>query len=374
MAKKMKSALLHVLIVVVFLCGMRKIARADGKEYTWLIEPKYEDAARFSEDLWAVKKNGLWGYVDSADNVVIDFQYLKASIFRNGRALVTVSSDLKDMGPTIQLIINKGGQSLYGPRPEVRVDWLYPAGDITLVPFYDSQGKYGFINLSDDKVQIPAVYEEIRGFTEGMGMVKSDKHWGAIDTNGKWIIPPRYKTLLQLRNGHIPFRLDSDLWGVMNAEEKVIIEPKYTSISPGRVWRIELDGKIGYMDESLAVLVPPKYEKVTGSGVYPDQYRAGIAFVYNSGKFMALNEKGKTMFEFSRSIAEPAWGGQWNVEGHYVLRTQGLGIKDFLVNRMGETILSPEFDQLRPSEDGVIAVQKGKFPKELWGLIKLRNQ
>jgi hypothetical protein len=49
MAKKMKSALLHVLIVVVFLCGMGKTAQAADSEYTWLIKPQYEGAGRFSE-------------------------------------------------------------------------------------------------------------------------------------------------------------------------------------------------------------------------------------------------------------------------------------------------------------------------------------
>jgi hypothetical protein len=48
-------------------------------------------ARGFSDELWCVQKNGLWGYVDSADKVIVDFQYIDATSFRDGIAFVRTS-------------------------------------------------------------------------------------------------------------------------------------------------------------------------------------------------------------------------------------------------------------------------------------------
>ena len=56
--------------------------------YEQIIAPQYEDAGRFSEGLAAVKRNGKWGYIDDANNTVIDFVYDWVNPFWEGYAVV----------------------------------------------------------------------------------------------------------------------------------------------------------------------------------------------------------------------------------------------------------------------------------------------
>ena len=46
-----------------------------------MLEPKYEDARSFSNGLAAVKVNGLWGYIDTEGNMVIEPQFFDARDF-----------------------------------------------------------------------------------------------------------------------------------------------------------------------------------------------------------------------------------------------------------------------------------------------------
>lgn len=50
---------------------------------------RYGNARDFSEGLAAVQKDGLWGFIDTNGNVVIEFQYSVAGDFHEGRAAVS---------------------------------------------------------------------------------------------------------------------------------------------------------------------------------------------------------------------------------------------------------------------------------------------
>ena len=53
-----------------------------------IAEPQFDEAHTFSEGLVPVKKDRLWGYMDSNGNIVIDFKYTDARPFENGYAIV----------------------------------------------------------------------------------------------------------------------------------------------------------------------------------------------------------------------------------------------------------------------------------------------
>jgi hypothetical protein len=114
--------------------------------------------------LWNVQKNGLWGYVDSADNVVVNFRYLRTTLFRDGMAFVQTSPDLWGM-------IDKQGKYLIEPKYNLDPYSLYALEFRTsnLICF-QSGDKYGFINFSGD-IQIPAIYEKPARFSEGLAIV-----------------------------------------------------------------------------------------------------------------------------------------------------------------------------------------------------------
>src|SRR5262245_17037260 len=58
----------------------------------WVIEPTFEMAQSFSEELAAVRRHGLIGYIDRESDVRIPFRYVFAWPFHNGRAIVGTAS------------------------------------------------------------------------------------------------------------------------------------------------------------------------------------------------------------------------------------------------------------------------------------------
>ena len=318
------------------------------------------------------------GYVDSADKVILDFQYLGASSFRNGLSFVHTSSVVspdaygKPRGQRFLGIIDKKGHYVIEPRLGLDVIGYGSTTFSSPIAFRTEEGKYGFLNLSGD-VQIPAVYDDICGFgtfSEGKAAVKSGKFWGVIDTNGEWLVPPRYDNLQYYWKGHIPFQANGEeLWGFLDAQGEVALEPKYTNIifnfSLEGPWVVELEGKKGVLGENLEILVAPRYEKSSFRQLIRSTYRGGLVFMDDSGVYKALDTQGKEIFRFPALFAEVLDA----VEGYYVLKGSGVA-QSFLVSKSGKMLLPPEFVYLYPGEEGVITASR---KDGLWGLIKIEQ-
>ncbi len=71
-----------------------------------VIEPQYKNANSFSEGLAAVQVNGLWGFIDAKNQMIIEPQYKAVSAFQNKRCLV-----LKDI--LGYQVIDSTGKLLY---------------------------------------------------------------------------------------------------------------------------------------------------------------------------------------------------------------------------------------------------------------------
>lgn len=90
-----------VLSVAMFVVIFTPVVEGQANEVSVkeIISPVYEEVRDFSEGLAAVKKNGLWGYIDEKGNVVLDFKYLIAHSFSEEKAVVlTQESNLDKNG------------------------------------------------------------------------------------------------------------------------------------------------------------------------------------------------------------------------------------------------------------------------------------
>ena len=68
----------------------------------WVIEPAYTDAFSFSEGLAAVEvEYANWGFIDRTGKMIIEPQYDRGTLFRNGFAVAEEDSIL---------VINKANQ------------------------------------------------------------------------------------------------------------------------------------------------------------------------------------------------------------------------------------------------------------------------
>lgn len=144
-----------------------------------VIPPQFE-AVRggFKEGFTRVKKDELWGFMDTAGRVM-NLRYDSADDFEEGRARVK-------------------GKKLWG-----------------------------YIDRSGAEV-IPMIYEDAADFHEGLAKVKKNGKWGYIDIRGREVVAPQFKDADDFREGLARVKTDKR-WGYINAQGKQVIEQKFQS-------------------------------------------------------------------------------------------------------------------------------------------------
>jgi len=160
-----------------------------GKE---IIPPVYDEAAyTFSEGLAYVKQNGLFGYIDRENRVIIPFKYTHALNFTGGLARVKKSADLLRADTAY---IDKTGREITDFRYKSAGEFIDGIASVS-----DGQN-YGYIDTNGKEIT-PMIYDNgSTDFSEGYAFVKNRKECGFIDRSGKLVINIKHKTGCSGRN------------------------------------------------------------------------------------------------------------------------------------------------------------------------------
>jgi len=73
-------------------------------------------------------------------------------------------------------------------------------------------------------------FEDIRTFSEGMGVVQIDSLWGAVNSNGELVITPKYPILWEFHDGLARF-FDGKFYGFINANGEKIFGQMFREAS-----------------------------------------------------------------------------------------------------------------------------------------------
>jgi len=234
--------------------------------------------------------NWKWGYADKKGNIVIPCQYHNAAVFSDGLAGVSLEKDVsfyineqtEEVVPPFTAykmgVFHNGIAPIEFDKKET--SFINKKGEVVIPPikgrcryfteglFYidgndggwlmNSQGKmitpkqgwvlrgifseglmgygtitekkYGFINTNGE-VAIPAQFDEVRNFSEGLAAVKLNNKWGFIDKEGNIIIPCQFDGVDSNRNfseGLAAVCLNKK-WGFINKLGKIVIPCIYDS-------------------------------------------------------------------------------------------------------------------------------------------------
>ena len=137
-----------------------------------VISANYEYASEFSEGLARVGKNGKYGFINEKGKVVVPIQYVAASNFNYGFAVLKTADNKT-------FFIDKTGKQFYANMYQDAKS--FSEG---LAAVQDQYFKYGFINPKGELV-IPNEYSVVSWFNEGIAAVgKSEggKTWYAYIT------------------------------------------------------------------------------------------------------------------------------------------------------------------------------------------------
>lgn len=147
-----------------------------------------------SSEYAAVKKDGLYGYIDIHNQLVIDYSFHYAESFSEGRAIVKTSG----------MIGYYPDEGIWGVIDSKGV--LISDGYQKLLPYNEGLAaalknwKWGFID-KEGKIVIPFRFTEARSFSDGLAAVAFKIRFGYIDKHNKTVIPFKYILAGEFREG-----------------------------------------------------------------------------------------------------------------------------------------------------------------------------
>lgn len=268
-----------------------------------------EDNYTFSEGLCALKKNQLWGFIDTTGKVVIDFTLFipgnQPPKFSSGIALVVVQDPSGTRKP---VFIDKKGQQLFKAL-KFSAATPFESG-IAIVEKINETSRartYSFINNQGQP--LPGAVNpgpgrglslELKPFHEGLTQLYDSKAsaCGFINPQGKWVVPPSaYGNTGDFGNGLVAVQNKVNwYWGFINIKGEVKVPFDYKTqpgvFSEGLAAVKNSQEKVGYIDQNGKTVLPFDYV----DQCYP--FKNGHALVYLRDKapgYTIIDKPGKVI-------------------------------------------------------------------------------
>ena len=256
---------------------------------------KYEKVGYVGEGMVAVKKNGLWGFIDTKGNELIKPMYEDAYQFKEGLAAVQTKSGKWGF-------IDKAGRVIIKPQYEAIKSFSEGLAAVTT-----TDRKIGFIDQSGSMV-IPPSFSFADEFKEGVARVSTDNRdeMGYVDRTGKFVIQPHAYVAQSFSEGFALIEVEGQGGGFIDKTGKIVVQPryKYTSHFHNGLAKVTLNGLTGYIDQSGSVVIPLRFEEARNfsEGLAPAKIQGKWGLINTSGEFI-LTPKYEDVGSFSDGLA-----------------------------------------------------------------------
>ena len=278
-----------------------------------VVPVEYEEVNYPTDGMIRVRKNGLYGFLDTTGKVMVDCQYRTASGYSEGLAVVIIDFDSDNMG-------------------------------------------YGYIDKSGN-MAIAATHEYAYPFSEGYAIVKDYDRFGMIDHSGREVLTCKYAELTYMVDGHF-FAVDpiTEKAALFNNKFKQITGFDYDKVTAyqGGYYTVERGGRVTFLDlkgkERCGF-----YDEVSG-------FFDGYSMVVRDGKYGIINERGKVILpiEYDNS----GYRSMEYIFSENVAMVEKNGKYGF-IDKRGKIVVPIIYESAQHCTEGLIPVQK----QGLWGFV-----
>jgi hypothetical protein len=290
------------------------------------ITKEFDEWYSLSNSLIKVKRNGLYGFLDTLGKITIPLQYTEAENFTNNFSVVR-----KENSPYYGIINTKGEwvirpivdsiQSLqnqlfffkdngeWGVFDHEGIEHFkgstldYQILSNGLILLKNKNNKIGLLN-QQGKLWMDAIADSIKfienndiqvfignenfwldvrtdsipspkhlknstlsgKFKNGLSPAQFNQLWGITDVWGRWHISPRYDSIKHPSGGYVPIKI-GDFWGYLDENENIAVQPRYTYAGDFQQKRaiVGLNQKFALINENGRWILPMNYEEITPS-------------------------------------------------------------------------------------------------------------
>ncbi|MCP4459579.1 MAG: WG repeat-containing protein [Cytophagales bacterium] len=174
-----------------------------------------EDIIAFSEDLFLIKKNNHYGFIDTQGNLRIANRYDSARVFSEGLAAIQLRSKWGFIDKSENIIIQPHYEWVSSFKNELAI--------------FKLNGFYGLLNKSGEEVLV-ANYRSISTASSGNYVMHSKNgSYAMADPNGITFLSGAYENLTDLGNNKVIGTL-SEKKGVLNYQGQTIVKFEYEDI------------------------------------------------------------------------------------------------------------------------------------------------
>lgn len=205
--------------------------------------------------------------------------------------------------------------------------------------------KWGFFDENLKEV-IPATYQFINPFYEGVAAAKMNNKIGFIDKSNKIIVPFKYDEAESFINGLAVVGIN-EKYGIINKVGEEIVPLIYDEIgtTKNQFIAVELDEKFGFIDRSGKLVVGLEYEAV-------GYFNNGLAYVKKDNLYGIID----TNLYY---VVKHQFDWMDNLENDFIrVRKNDLyGV----INPKGEVVLPIVYQQITEPENGLAIVVDNNF-------------
>lgn len=147
-------------------------------------------------------------------------------------------------------------------------------------------GKWGFLS-SDKKEVVPAIYDSVGSFHEGLAEVSKNGKFGFVDTTGKVVIDLTFDNVYGFSSG-IAKVTNHGRYGLINKRGRIILPTDYDNIAyvSDDMIAICKNDLWGFADLTGKVVILPQYKKII------KHFSKGYAAVSDGSYKVIINKQG----------------------------------------------------------------------------------
>lgn len=296
----------------------------------------YDEIGAFAEDRLAVKRNGLWGYVNKNGLEVIPCRFRAVREFNEGLAAVKIG---RYWG-----YIDKNGEATIGFK------FKYCGNFSEGLTWVDSgDGEY-YIDASEQTI-IEKKFEKTFDFKHGVARVVLKGKYGLIDKKGDFVLRAKYGKVNEF-NEHglavIRYGRDKIRYGVINTKGIKITRSDFLKIEEYNEGLAVVKDKngFGFIDVTGKLVIPCQYSRAA-------DFKEGLAAVTKKGNCGYIQKDGKTGIDYAFSRCQDFEDGR-------AVIYKGIH-KAGLIDVYGNYIIKPSLDRLLRFKDGRGLVRDKKY-------------
>lgn len=305
-------------------------------------EAIYDRAYPIKDGFAKVKKDGKYGVVDATGEIVIPCVADEMSEIGNGLVSITIE--------------NKG-HSLVDMEQNIIVPAFRYAkigGFSEEMGIFKSDGYYGFLNTRG-KEAIKAKYDEAKDFRNGYARVEKEDKYGYVDKKGKEVIPVQYDYAIGNYSDGLFCVKKNDLYGYIDKSNKIIIPFQYKSASEFSegLAVVGQNDKYGCIDNKGQMVIPAVYDKI-------EKFSCGLALAQKDNRWFFMDKTGKEAFAYEfenyRSFSDSF---------AVVKKDKKFGY----INTAGEIVVPIIYEWADDFEDGLAYVNLNFMGRDIRGYI-----